>query len=238
MPALVSIHDVMPETRDAVQAMLDTLSLPAEQVILLVVPGRDWQRADLHWLQDLQRQGHPLAGHGWQHRCQPPATLYHRLHSRFLSRNVAEHLSFSAGGIARLIRDCHQWFVDQGLTPSALYVPPAWAMGAISKEALSGMPFRYFETLGGIYDAREDRFDALPLVGFEADTGWRALVLRLFNGWNLMRARRSGQPLRVGLHPHDFSLKLAGDILSLLAQVQPLSAGQQPVIAGNIVQSR
>ena len=75
LAALVSIHDVMPETRTQVTAMLARLRLPCEAVTLLVVPGKDWQEGDLDWLRSLQNAGHPLAGHGWSHRCQPPVTL-------------------------------------------------------------------------------------------------------------------------------------------------------------------
>ncbi len=136
--ALISIHDVMPETREQVSQILALLPQGPQAITLLVVPGSNWQTADLDWLHQLQQQGYPLAGHGWLHRCEPPISLYHRLHSLLLSRRVAEHLSLSASGIDALIRNCHQWFLD---------VPPAWAMGSISRAQLAAMPFRLFETL-------------------------------------------------------------------------------------------
>ncbi|MDX1803639.1 MAG: polysaccharide deacetylase family protein [Alcanivorax sp.] len=219
LPALVSIHDVMPETRSRVQQILARLPLPAEVVTLLVVPGRDWQCADLEWLHALQAQGYPLAGHGWQHRCDPPTTVYHKLHSLLLSRDVAEHLSLSAAGIEQLICRCHGWFAEQGLTPSSLYVPPAWALGRIAPAQLANLPFRYFETLNGVYDARERRLIRLPLAGFEADSAWRAWVLQLFNGFNVHRARATRRPLRIGIHPYDLELKLAGTVFAMLEQV-------------------
>ncbi|MCG8391556.1 MAG: polysaccharide deacetylase family protein [Pseudomonadales bacterium] len=217
--ALVSIHDVMPETRPQVEAMLEKLALPASAVTLLVVPGRDWRHDDLAWLHKLQDAGHPLAGHGWSHRCQPPVTLYHRLHSALLSRDVAEHLSFSGDGIQRLVWDCYRWFLRHGLTPSPLYVPPAWALGALSQAQLAGLPFRYVETLTGVHDTHEQHFTRLPLLGFEADTAFRAWVLRLFNAINISQSRRSGVPVRIGLHPHDFQLRLAGEIPPLIKAV-------------------
>ncbi|GAA5134100.1 polysaccharide deacetylase family protein [Alloalcanivorax gelatiniphagus] len=214
LSGLVSIHDVMPETREPVAALLDHLAaVPPDQVTLLVVPGKDWSDQDLDWLRDLAARGYPLAGHGWRHRCDPPRSLHHRLHSAFISRDVAEHLSLDGAGIAMLIRDCHRWFVEHGLTPSPLYVPPAWALGAIDRHALAALPFRYFETLGGVYDARERRFHRLPLVGFEADNLWRAASLALFNQWNLGMARALGRPVRVSIHPRDLSLKLGGQVL-------------------------
>lgn len=214
LAGLVSIHDVMPETRERVADLLERLAaVPPEHVTLLVVPGKAWRDEDLDWLRDLAARGYPLAGHGWRHRCDPPKSLHHRLHSALISRDVAEHLSLDATGIAALVRDCHRWFVEHGLTPSPLYVPPAWALGAIDRRALAALPFRYFETLGGVYDARERRFHRLPLVGFEADNTWRAASLTVFNQWNLGLARAFGRPLRVSIHPGDLSLKLGGQVL-------------------------
>lgn len=210
---LVSIHDVMPETREAVTALLAGLSAwPARSVTLLVVPGRAWPADDVAWLQGLQRRGHPLAGHGWYHRCGPPRTLGHRLHSALLSRHVAEHLSLDSEGVAGLIRDCHAWFGERGLTPAPLYVPPAWALGPLSVHRLKTLPFRYYETLAGWRDGHTGDFTALPLVGFEADSAGRALGLRLLNGVSLAAARLSRRPLRIAIHPHDASLRLAAEL--------------------------
>ena len=216
LTALVSIHDVMPETRTRVTAMLARLNLPAQAVTLLVVPGKDWQADDLDWLRALQEAGHPLAGHGWSHRCQPPMTLYHRLHSVLLSRDVAEHLSFSGDGIQRLVWDCYRWFIRNGLTPSPLYVPPAWALGALTAAQLGELPFRYVETLFGIHDVQEKTFTRLPLVGFEADTAFRAWVLGFSNAVNISRSRRARVPVRIGLHPYDFELRLGNRISPLV----------------------
>lgn len=217
---LVSIHDVMPETRPAVSALLEGLSaLPASAVTLLVVPGRAWSMDDLAWLRELQRRGHPLAGHGWYHRCAEPRTLGHRLHSAVLSRNVAEHLSLNGEGVVALIRACHAWFGERGLTPAPLYVPPAWALGPLPAARMRTLPFRYYETLTGLHDSHTGRFTALPLVGFEADTAGRALGLRLLNGVNLAAARLSGRPLRIAIHPYDAGLRLGAELPRWIARL-------------------
>ncbi len=217
--ALVSIHDVMPETRTQVSDMLARLALPADRVTLLVVPGRQWSNADLAWLRDLQTQGHPLAGHGWSHCCQPPVTLYHKLHSVLLSRQVAEHLSFAGEGIVQLVQDCHHWFAQHGLQVSSLYVPPAWALGSLDASCYARLPFRYVETLSGVLDTQTGKWARMPLVGFEADSRFRAMFLGWFNQWNLARARRQNRPVRIGLHPFDLSLRLSAQILNLIRQV-------------------
>lgn len=224
--ALVSIHDVMPETRTRVAALLRTMpeTIPPERVVLLVVPGRDWSGADRDWLRSLQQQGYELAGHGWSHRCAPPRTLYHRLHSLLLSRDAAEHLSLDADAIAQLIRANRRWFHEQGLDEPELYVPPAWALGALPRRDLKALPFRYYETLSGIHDVQRDRFRRLPVIGFEADTPGRAAMLRLINLVQLRLARWLDRPVRVAVHPYDAELHLAADLRAALASVHtPLS---------------
>lgn len=219
LQALVSIHDVMPDTRPQVTGMLERLSLPAEVVTLLVVPGKHWSSDDLDWLRRLQQAGHPLAGHGWSHRCQPPVTLYHQLHSALLSRQVAEHLSFTGEGIVQLVQRSHRWFAEQGLAVSSLYVPPAWALGKVSKAQCAELPFEQVEVLGGLLNTRNGALTRLPLVGFEADTVMRALFLAVFNRMNVNRARKQSLPLRIGLHPFDFSWRLSSQIDELLKLV-------------------
>lgn len=229
--ALISIHDVMPKTRQRVEALLDRMptSVPPQAVLLLVVPGREWSEGDRAWLLSLQRQGYPLAGHGWFHQCARPRTVYHRLHSALLSRDAAEHLSLDADTIAGLILANYLWFEQQGLEPPELYVPPAWALGPITRSTLQTLPFSYYETLTGIYDAGRNDFCRLPVIGFEADTAARAVLLRLINKVQLCLARWRRQPVRIAIHPHDAELHLAKDLSSALAAVKnplPLSAPQ------------
>ena len=217
--ALVSIHDVMPHTLDKVKRLVDIIGDHGDGVVsLLVVPGCDWREQELHWLRQLPRERFALVGHGWRHRCDTPATTWHRLHSLLLSRNVAEHLSLNGAAIATLISDCYQWMRLMALAPAPLYVPPAWAMGNISALQLQALPFRYYETLAGVYDAATDSFHRLPLIGYEADSLGRALALRAFNFCNRWRA--TSMPVRLAIHPDDLQLYLAADLLRDLTRVQ------------------
>lgn len=225
MRALVSIHDVMPETRERVTALLDTMPgrIPPERIVLLVVPGRDWSPADLDWLRKLRARGHELAGHGWTHQCAPPRGLYHKVHSVLLSRDAAEHLSLDPTAIAALIRANFDWFSERGLGEPSLYVPPAWALGRVSRSVLRTLPFRYYETLSGVYDSSTDRFRRLPVIGFEADTPARAVPLRVINALQWRLARWLRRAPRIAIHPHDAELELAGDLrASLDAVTEPL----------------
>jgi hypothetical protein len=72
------------------------------------------------------------------------------------------------------------------------------------------------ETLSGVHDTHKHTFTRLPLAGYEADTAFRAWTLRFFNAINISQSRRSGIPIRIGLHPDDFELRLSKGISPLL----------------------
>lgn len=219
MHALVSIHDVAPHTFDKVKAIIETLPAPCrENLIILVIPGLDWQPAQLDQLREWQQSGIQIAGHGWQHRCKHIKGLKHRLHSLFISRDVAEHLALSSKELEDLLQLNYQWFIEHDFLAPNYYVPPAWAMGPLSKSQLKASHFRFFESTHGIYDSEQQRFYRLPLVGFEADHGLRKFVLRLWNWINEWRASAK-QPLRISIHPHDPEYLLADALNILLKKV-------------------
>ncbi len=218
--AVVSIHDVMPDTLSRVEGLLDLLDNHGlGPVDLLVVPGLDWHPAQIDRLRAWQGTGHRLAGHGWRHKVDHVRGWKHRVHSLLVSRDVAEHLALDADGIAALIRRCHGWFGAHDLVVSDLYVPPAWAMGAIPRARLKDLPFRRHEVFGGILDARTGRLRPSPMMGFEADTGGRVWPVRLFNAVNRAWVAAGGGPLRVGIHPYDLEYRLAGDLRRVIARL-------------------
>lgn len=212
--ALVSIHDVMPETLVQVEKIYSNCQENGiSTVTLLVVPGKQWGEHSIKRVQELVSCGAVLAGHGWEHYVDPKkfTTLNAKLHSALLSRNVAEHLVLDANGIKTLITRCYQWFNEHDLPSPELYVPPAWAMGNIARAQLKELPFRYHETFFGLYDTQADKFTYSPLTGYEADTVFRAISLRFWNQLNLLIAQFKG-PLRIGIHPYDFDYKIANDL--------------------------
>ena len=213
--ALVSIHDLMPSTMPAVRRALDLLSSKrTTPVTLLVVPGSGWSRDEIRELKALERNGHPLAGHGWLHRTDRFGGAYHRLHGLTISRRVAEHLALDDDGIVALINRCHAWFGDNGLDPPALYVPPAWAMGSAPPERLADeCPFPLYETFTGIFDADCRRYRRIPMLGYEADQRLRIPVIRLWNALNRHWALTNGV-LRIGIHPNDPELHLRRDLVA------------------------
>jgi predicted deacetylase len=216
--AIVSVHDVMPSTLERVRHILELLDeCGVPPATLLVVPGKDWTDEGLDALRGFAARGHALAGHGWVHRAAPePRNLYHRLHGRLISRNVAEHLSRSAGDLMDLVQECYNWFPGVDLPAPRLYVPPAWALGSLRATHLRSLPFRWYEVLRGYIDAERGRARWLPLTGFEADTGFRRVSLKLWNGLNIALARNIMGPVRISIHPDDLDLLLGDDLRRIL----------------------
>lgn len=213
--ALVSVHDLMPTTMPAVRRTLALLErYDVHPVTLLVVPGTGWDARGIAELRAMHRAGYVLAGHGWQHRVERIRGLRHRLHSLLLSRNVAEHMALDADGILALMRRCRNWFERQDLPPPTLYVPPAWALGAIPAETLGGAGlFRQVEVFSGVLDIADGGLRPVPVLGYEADAPLRAPVLRLWNGRERRRAASTGA-LRVGIHPYDIDHPLRRDLIA------------------------
>jgi len=129
-----------------------------------------------------------------------------------ISNRAAEHLAQEASGVEAIIQRCYEWFGDNALPVPAFYVPPAWALGPIGRARLKQLPFRFYETLIGVYDAGEARLHRLPLLGFEADRPWRARALRLNNHVQRRWASWRGR-WRVAIHPQDLKGPLAIDLL-------------------------
>ena len=113
------------------------------------------------------------------------------------------------------MKRCHRWFAEHDLIPPAYYVPPAWAMGAITPKQLHSAPFQRFEYFSGVYDAEKERFMRLPLLGFEADNTLCAVSLRFWNELN-RRLASLRHPLRIAIYPYDDELKQAQDYASCL----------------------
>ena len=216
--AIVSVHDVMPATLGGVNrilSLLDEARIPPPT--LLVVPGKDWTPDALEVLREFAERGHPLAGHGWTHKSvYGSRTLYHRLHGLLISRNEAEHLSRAPEEIAERVRKCYDWFPSVDLPAPELYVPPTWALGALSPNTLKSLPFRWYEVLRGFIDARTGKARWLPLVGFEADTTFRKVGVRFWNTLNTAVANGMRDPLRISIHPGDLDLFLGDDLKKMV----------------------
>ena len=215
---VVSLHDVMPSTLDQTEDIFaELLDAGIETSTLLIVPGKNWDERGLARLRAMLERGAIAAGHGWTHHAAEIRGAYHRLHSLLISRDAAEHLALDTGGIATLIRRNYAWFGEHELPTPTLYVPPAWGMGAISHRQLDELPFAQYEVLDGVYDSPSGRFVRSAMIGFEADTAFRAWSCRAWNSLNLLAAGNR-RPVRMAIHPHDLSLELAADLKRLIAE--------------------
>lgn len=207
MQPIISLHDVMPETLTRVSSILDLLArLNIPPVDLLVVPGRAWDACGLNQLWEWRRLGHRLVAHGWVHHVERLGGWRHWLHAKIISGDVAEHLALSSSGIHELMLRSAEWFEQHGFGVPSLYVPPAWALGALKAEDRKSLPFERIEVLRGYLDVESGRLKPAGLMGYEVDTRMRrALVL----AWNRCQERlsaRRGRPLRVAIHPYDLDL--------------------------------
>ncbi len=238
LPAIVSIHDVMPHTLDDVDYCLAQLKNHGLQMAyLLVVPGLHWSSADHSRLKRYIEAGHILVAHGWRHRAERISSIRHRIHSKLVSRDVAEHLCLDSDGIVQLMQMSHAWFAQHGYPAPQLYVPPAWALGQVSMAALRQTGFLYVESTRGFVDIQNGKRIWLPLLGYETDTMVRALAVSQWNpiNWSMSQFKnrqRSGypiirqladqptrQPIRLSIHPKDFELRLADDLHRALDKI-------------------
>ncbi len=213
-----SIHDVAPHTQAQVEALCQSLPRDLPQPpMLLVIPGLDWQPAQIDWLRQKQQAGFVLVAHGWQHQALAKRTLWHRLHAAMLSRDAAEHLSRSRAELQQRTADSVQWFAANDLITPQYYVPPAWALGALQPQDLLPLGVQRVETLAGYRSTQTGRLQPAALIGFEADTPLRARLLRACNALQGPLARQSGWRLRIAIHPNDLTLHLRDDLRALLS---------------------
>ena len=206
--AIISIHDLAPDTFSRVSGLIDSLpAIGRKKLSLLVIPGGAWQPQQIHQLQQWQREGMRLCGHGWHHRARSVRGIYHRLHAWLISRDAAEHLALSRSELKNLVQRNFDWFAEHDLEAPDCYVPPAWAMGKLNAQDLQDLPFRYYENTSGYVDSATGRHIALPLAGFEADQVWRQWSLNVWNGINRAASSRR-RPLRISIHPYDAEYRL------------------------------
>jgi len=216
LKSYISIHDVVPHNLDDVKNIIHILQnqFNINKICILVIPGLNWNNHQIKKLSDLQHEGIEIAAHGWNHQAEPNKTLYHRIHSKIISADCAEHLSKDRQGVIDIIKNSYDWFITNGLQKPLLYVPPAWAMGKIKTEDLKKLEFTHYECTTGVIHNLKYRF--LPLLGFEERTFIRALLRRFFNSLNYKIACFTGI-IRIAIHPNDFNLYLKKDILKYLS---------------------
>ena len=207
---VVSLHDVAPATRSAVEEMVRALSRHHVPVCsLLVVPnyhhggsfGED--RAFVRWLQELEEQGHEIVIHGYFHqRPRPPGeSLPEKFFTRLYTNDEGEFYDLDYDEAFRRITRAREEFAAAGLTPRG-FIAPAWLLGSAAERAAAEAEMEYTTRLTEVRDLRSgENFPARTLV-YSVRSGWRRAASLAWNG--LLAYRLGGAPLaRVSLHPPD-----------------------------------
>jgi len=208
----VSVHDVSPLTRAAVDVMLGDLARTGAGVTsLLVVPDHHRRaRLDGHpdflaWLRARQEEGHEIVLHGFFHRRDP------RAGGGLAGKLITEHYTAGEGEFYDLDYEEARRRMEEGremLTGAGLevvgFIAPAWLLGEQAEQAARNLGFAYTTRLGGVLDLRSGGWTASQSLVWSVRSGWRRGVSRGWNAWLAGRLRPN--PLaRVGLHPPDWN---------------------------------
>ena len=84
-------------------------------------------------------------------------------------------------------------------------MPPAWAMGELTKKDIESLPFNEVEVTSGVFI--NSKFNFIPLLGFETKTYLSFLILKILNKFNYILYMFYGK-IRIAIHPDDFNLLL------------------------------
>jgi len=215
----ISIHDVAPSNLNRINEIINYLSdrHSINKITLLIIPGLPWEEEQINKLTKWQNTNRiELAAHGWIHKSKSSKNILHFLHSKLISDDCAEHLSRSKEEIIKIMNDSFSWFNDNGLKSPTLYVPPAWAMGELTKKDIESLPFNEVEVTSGVFI--NSKFNFIPLIGFETKTYLSFLILKILNKFNYILYMFYGK-IRIAIHPDDFNLLLKKDIDKYLQKV-------------------
>jgi predicted deacetylase len=207
---IVSVHDVAPMTRPAVEKIVTELSHHRVPVCsLLVVPNYHHRgpstddRVFVRWLQELEAQGHEIVIHGYFHERprRDGENLPEKFFTRLYTNDEGEFYDLDYDEALRRITQAREEFVQAGLTPRG-FIAPAWLLGAAAERAAREAEMEYTTRLTEVRDLRSgDNFPARTLV-YSVRSGWRRGASL---AWNSILARQlAGASLaRVSIHPTD-----------------------------------
>jgi predicted deacetylase len=204
----VSVHDVSPLTREAVDTMLSDLkNAGVGTTSLLVVPDHhhkgavDRDPAFLDWLRVRENEGHEIVLHGFYH-------LRESAGGGVGGRLITEHYTAGEGEFYDLAYDEARKRLARGremLAASDLvgFIAPAWLLGREAERAVRDEGFAYTTRLGGVLDLRKGARTASQSLVYSVRSGWRRGCSLAWNSWLAARLR-SNPLMRLGLHPPDW----------------------------------
>jgi predicted deacetylase len=209
--AVISIHDVAPSTRAECEQLVDAAERIDARTSLLVVPGPWRYPATTEdpefgpWLAGLERRGHEVVAHGWEHRAVPDADgtvgFVRRSADRLLTRGCAEFGALGPTEAARRIDLALCTLHGLGFAPSG-FVAPGWSMSPAAAAAVRTAGVAYTTTRSAIVDHVADRSIPVPAVCHRPGSPLTATGARLLVAIVDRRAAQR-RPIRLALHPAD-----------------------------------
>ena len=232
---VVSIHDVAPQTQDAVEQMLSCLrQLGVSRCSLLVIPdyhhkGRFDRDADFcRWLRLRREEGHETVLHGYFHQRERSSDdgCMRRLITEHYTAGEGEFYNLSRKEATERLQRGLEVFSAAGLSSSG-FIAPAWLLGREAEKAVREMGFRYTVRIQGITDfAKEHFFPSRSLV-YSVRALWRRKVSLIWNTF-LEKRVKSREVVRFSLHPPDMRHAEIWDhaqrcIQRMLAEREPMT---------------
>lgn len=230
----LSLHDVCPAFPREIENALELCQKFGAKPALLVVPNFHGT-APLQEHSDFCRQlrglaidGHEIYLHGLLHQAEMkprreteagrPRGVRRWFAQRVVSAGEAEFSDLGFAEAARRLDEGLSTLRSVGLNPQG-FIPPAWSMPSWVRPLLGARNLRYTEDHLRVYDALRGTARTTLLINWATRTRTR-FWSTLLAGRALWRAS-SLMPVRLALHPHDFSHpRVAREIALFLARAQ------------------
>jgi len=207
---VVSVHDVSPLTRPAVdQILLDLARCGVERTSLLVIPDHHGKAplsedaAFRKWLLRLSADGHEVVLHGFRHLRERrswesvPAQITTRIYTadegEFFDVDRATAETLLARGMESLA------FLERRLEG---FIAPAWLLSEGGEAALGPAGFRYTTRIGEVKRLDTGTVWQSQSVVYSTRARWRRWGSLYWNPW-LFKRLNEEPLLRIGIHPPD-----------------------------------
>ncbi len=206
---VVSVHDATPAHEANLRRIFDLLDgWEIARTSILVIPKYHggWDLRDhpafVDWLRGLEREGHEVVLHGFEHADVEPGkgSVYQRLVRRFYSRE-GEFYTLNYEAASDRIRRGMEVFDEVGFRPVG-FVSPAWMQNGEVLRAVRDAGLRYATSLGGFIDLAGGGFRRAPAVCYSPRRRRTAMTSALYSS-ALSHLIRRDELVRVAIHPGD-----------------------------------
>ena len=209
--AVISIHDVAPFTWAECASLIADAERIGARTSLLVVPG-PWkypavteEPGFVRWLADLERRGHEIVAHGWEHRAVPDddgqVGFTRRAVDRIVTRGCAEFGSLGTLEATRRAQRSLDALRGLGFEPTG-FVAPGWSMSPAAADAIRAVGFDYSTTRLAIVDHHTGRSIPVPALCHRPGSSLAMFGARMLVAVTERRAAER-RPVRLALHPAD-----------------------------------